>query len=75
MKEVPMPDFSKIKAALANAGLLPEPIARLYAAAGIAPGNKIPLDKIDAGLSKMDLSIAKRMELKSTLHRLGIIAR
>jgi hypothetical protein len=50
-------------------------LAKLYAAAGVQPGEKIPLNTIDAGLAKMDLSITKRMELKSTLHRLGIIAR
>jgi hypothetical protein len=50
-------------------------IIKLYAAAGVTPGHTIPLDKIDAGLAKMDLSIQQRMTMKSTLHRLGVIAR
>jgi hypothetical protein len=50
-------------------------LAKLYAAAGVAPGNKIPMDKIDAGLATMDLSIQKRLELKATLYKLGVISK
>jgi hypothetical protein len=50
-------------------------LAKLYAAAGCQPGSKIPLDKIDAGLANMDLNIQKRLELKATLYKLGVISK
>jgi hypothetical protein len=64
-----------INAILANAGELPEPLARLYAAAGVPVGQKIPMNKIDAAFAKMDMTIQARMRLKSQLHSLGVIVR
>jgi hypothetical protein len=53
---------------------LPAPLERLLAAAGVAPGGKIPIAKIDAAFAKMDLSIKQRLKLKAELKHLGMIA-
>jgi hypothetical protein len=49
-------------------------VRALYAAVGVPVGSKIPIAKIDAALSRMpDMSIQKKMALKSELARFGII--
>jgi hypothetical protein len=66
--------FDKITATT-NGSPLPEPITKLYAAAGIPVGQKISMHKIDAALGTMNLSITDRMKTKFLLANLGIIAR
>jgi hypothetical protein len=69
--------FSNFKAATAEdirRHVSSPALTALYKAVGVPYGEKIPLKTIDAALSRMpDMSIQKKMALKSELARFGII--
>jgi hypothetical protein len=52
---------------------LPAKIELMLANAGVPPGGKLPLARIDAIFATQNYPIAKRLALKAELFQLGLI--
>jgi hypothetical protein len=52
----------------------PNSIVQLLAAAGLTPGDQIPMEKLDATFAKLGLTIKQRLEAKASLRHYKVIA-
>jgi hypothetical protein len=64
--------FDRIEA-ITERPAVPHNVALMLASAGIPPGTKIPLAKLDAAMASKDYSIAQRLAFKAELARMGLI--